>query len=156
MNHVEELRFDAEVVPLTGASARLILPVNPVEFWGLRSRYHITGTVSGYDIRGPLAELEDGIFALNLGEAWCRDHPVSGVVAVCLRPEGPQLESLDPDLAEALAASPAAQAFFESLATFYRKGYLKWLAGSSRRPEVRRERIQEWIRLLEAGKKQRE
>ena len=69
--------------------------------------------------------------------------------------EGPQLEALPEDIAAALDASPPAKAFFESLATFYRKAYLTWLAGSARRPEVRKDRIAEFIGLLEAGKKER-
>ena len=44
---------------------------------------------------------------------------------------------LPPDVAEALEAEPDAQAFFESLATFYRKAYLKWIEGAARRPEIR-------------------
>ncbi|MFD8498068.1 YdeI/OmpD-associated family protein [Amycolatopsis sp. NPDC059657] len=70
---------------------------------------------------------------LGLGEAWRRDN---GIVA-------------------ALAASPAASAFFDSLATFYRKGYLRWINATTRRPDVRAACIAEMISLLEQGKKQR-
>jgi uncharacterized protein YdeI (YjbR/CyaY-like superfamily) len=73
---------------------------------------------------------------------------------VVLSPEGPQSEDLDADIAAALAAEPEAQAFFAALATFYRKGYLKWVAGA-RRPEARAARIAELVMLLKAGRKSR-
>ena len=57
-------------------------------------------------------------------------------------------------IAAALEASPTARAFFEGLATFYRKGYLRWIDGA-RRPETRVSRIREMVGLLDAGKKQR-
>ena len=75
---------------------------------------------------------------------------------VVLAAEGPQRDSLPPDLAAALEAEPEAGAFFDSLATFYRKGYLRWLDGASRRPVVREERIKELVALLKAGKKTRD
>ena len=71
-----------------------------------------------------------------------------------LSPEGPQSEGLSPDIASALNAEPQAKAFFESLATFYRNTYIKWIE-SAKKPETRRARIQEMVALLKAGKKQK-
>src|SRR5438270_891673 len=73
-------------------------------------------------------------------------------VTVVLAPEGPQRETLPPDLAAALEAEPEAGAFFDSLATFYRRGYLRWLDGAARRPAVRVERVKELVALLKAEK----
>ena len=50
---------------------------------------------------------------------------------------------------------PAAGAFFDSLATFYRKGYLRWINATTRRPDLRATRIAEMITLLADGRKQR-
>jgi len=74
-------------------------------------------------------------------------------VRVVLAPEGPQRDDLADDIATALRASPEAAAFFDSLAQFYRRGYLRWIDGTTRRPDLRRERIATMIRLLEAGVK---
>jgi uncharacterized protein YdeI (YjbR/CyaY-like superfamily) len=76
-------------------------------------------------------------------------------VRIAIWAVGPPAEALPADIAAALAESAAARAFFDSLATFYRKAYLTWLAGAARRPEVRRERLAQFIELLEAGKKER-
>jgi uncharacterized protein YdeI (YjbR/CyaY-like superfamily) len=74
---------------------------------------------------------------------------------VSLEPEGPQRADLAPDVAAALDASPAAAAFFDSLAQFYRRAYLRWIDATKRRPDQRPVRIAEVIRLLEAGERER-
>ncbi len=76
-------------------------------------------------------------------------------VIVELAPEGPQRGDLADDVAVALEASPAAAAFFDTLAQFYRKAYLRWIDGTTRRPELRLARIAEVVDLLAAGIKQR-
>jgi uncharacterized protein YdeI (YjbR/CyaY-like superfamily) len=100
---------------------------------------------------------EDGAYRLTIGAAWLRDCPIKpGMeVEVILAPEGAQLGDLDADVAAALAAEPEAGRFFESLAQFYRKAYLRWLDGAKRRPEVRAERLREFVELLKAGRKSR-
>ena len=55
----------------------------------------------------------------------------------------------------ALAADPAAGAFFDTLAQFYRKAYLRWIDSTTRRPDLRAARIAEVVGLLAAGVKQR-
>jgi uncharacterized protein YdeI (YjbR/CyaY-like superfamily) len=76
-------------------------------------------------------------------------------VTVELTPEGPQRADLPEDVAAALAADPLAAAFFDSLAQFYRKAYLRWIDATKRHPEQRPERIAEVVRLLAAHEKQR-
>ena len=147
-------RFHATLEKV-GTKTVLPIPFDPDEVWGSKPRHHITGTVNGRKVRGAL--LADGDrFFLSLGAAWRRDSGLDAgdAVEVELAPEGPQFADLAPDIAAALDASPAARAFFEGLATFYRKGYLRWINGA-RRPETRASRIDEMIGLLEAGKNQR-
>ena len=139
----------------SGMRTFIAIPFNPNEVWGVKQRHHITGTVNGYGVRGSLGS--DGKqYFLPLGAAWRRGCGLDAgdAVAVVLSPEGPQSESLSTDVAEALDAEPQAKAFFESLATFYRNTYIKWIE-SAKRPETRAARIQEMIGLLKAGKKQK-
>ena len=72
-----------------------------------------------------------------------------------LAPEGPQRDDLADDVAAALEAEPEAAAFFDSLAQFYRRAYLRWIDATKRRPDVRAERIAAMLELLKAGKKER-
>jgi hypothetical protein len=142
---------------LDGAGRVVIrLPFDPNASWGDRSRHHITGTVGGRRVRGAIEALDDG-FALILGPAWQRDGGLESgtAVVVTLAPEGPQREALAPDVVAALDAEPAAGAFFDSLATFYRKGYLRWVDATKRRPDLRAARIAEMVELLKAGRKER-
>jgi uncharacterized protein YdeI (YjbR/CyaY-like superfamily) len=53
-----------------------------------------------------------------------------------------------------LETEPDARRFFESLATFYRKGYIRWIE-QAKRPETRDRRIAETVAALKAGKRQR-
>ena len=150
-------KFKATLQPGLRGGVFIDVPFDPDEAWGDKATHHITGRINGCDVRGPLTREEDS-WRLQLGPAWLRDRPVaSGAeVDVVLSPEGPQRDSLAPDLAEALEQHPTAGAFWDSLATFYRTTYLRWLDGAARRPAVRKERVEEWIALLTAGRKTRD
>jgi hypothetical protein len=147
-------RFKATVAT-DGSRIYIALPFDPNEVWGIKQRHHITGSVNGYNVRGPLGE-DGSRYFLLLGAAWRRDNGVEAgaEVEVVLAPEGPQADTLAPDVAAALESEPQARAFFESLATFYRKGYMRWIEGA-KRPETRQARIAEMLALLKEGKKQR-
>lgn len=143
------------VISKSGTRTFIAIPFNPNEVWGVRQRHHITGTVNGYGVRGSLGS--DGTqYFLLLGAAWRHGCGLEAgeKVEVFLSPEGPQTESLAPDVTRALDTEPQARASFESLATFYRNTYIKWIE-SAKRPETRAARISEMVALLKAGKKQK-
>lgn len=149
-------RFAATVTVDRQRRTHVPVPFEPDVVWGARPRHHVTGTVAGRGVRGVL-DAADGVAVLILGPAWNRGRgPADGTtVEVVLAPEGPQRADLAPDVAAALDASPAAGAFFDSLAQFYRNAFLRRIDATKRRPEQRPARIAEMIRLLEEGKKQR-
>ena len=93
---------------------------------------------------------------LTLGPAWCRDPRVGpgASLQVSLHPEGPQLDTISPDFADALRAEPEARRLFESLATFYRNAFVTWVEGA-KRPETRARRIAETVDDLKAGRRER-
>ncbi|HEX4904184.1 MAG TPA: YdeI/OmpD-associated family protein [Acidimicrobiales bacterium] len=117
---------------------------------------HLCGTVNGMGYRGEVQRVGDD-FGLVLGPAWRRDCGVTegDRVVVVLEPEGPQRGQLAPDVEAALAASKEAAAFWDGLAQFYRKAYLRHIDATTRSPEKRASRIAEVIGLLEAGRKER-
>jgi len=143
------------IVAKAGSRTYIAIPFNPNAVWGVKQRHHITGTVNGCRVRGALGADGSQHF-LPLGAAWRRDNGVEAgaEVEVVLTPEGPQTDTLAADVLAAFESAPEARACFESLATFYRKGYLRWIEGA-RRPEIRSARIAEMLSLLAAGKKQR-
>src|SRR5262245_34766724 len=139
-----ERQFEATVEAGSNGQAYVALPFDPAEAWGAKERHHVTGAINGCGVRGPLAQAAGG-WRLPLGPAWRRDVGIEpgDRVTVWLAAEGPQRDSLPSDVAKALEEYPEAGAFFDSLATFYRKGYLRWLEGAARRPAVRAERVKE-------------
>ncbi len=127
----------------------LPLPADP----GVR---HLAGTVDGMGYRGAVERI-DGAPGLVLGPGWRRGCSLAAGdrVHVELAPEGPQRADLAGDLAVALDAAPAAAAFWDGLAQFYRNAYLRWIDATKRSPELRAERIAAVVSLLENGVKQR-
>lgn len=131
-----------------GTSVAVPIPFDPNDTWGPRERHDVTGTVGGHTIRGPLQPDRDG-FMLLLGPAFRRDAQLdlSTDVEVVLSPEGPQLYELSSDFRDAITAVPEARAFFESIPTFYRKNYVRWIE-AAKRPETRTKRITEAVEQL--------
>jgi hypothetical protein len=153
---VTRQRFATTVVAAPRGHVLIPVPFHPDTVWGLKTRHLVGGTVNGRPVRGSVEATGDG-HGFTLGPAWLRGCGlrVGDTVDVDIAPEGPQRTDLAPDVAAALDASPAAGAFFDSLAQFYRRAYLRWIDATKRRPEQRPKRIAEMIRLLEAGQKQR-
>jgi uncharacterized protein YdeI (YjbR/CyaY-like superfamily) len=58
------------------------------------------------------------------------------------------------DVADALNAEPDARRYFESLATFYRRGFIRWIEGA-KRPETRARRIADVVAALKSGRRER-
>jgi uncharacterized protein YdeI (YjbR/CyaY-like superfamily) len=142
----------------TEERGRVVVPVpfDPDQVWGVKARHHITGTVNQVRIRGVI-ETSGADRWIVLTSAWLRDTSLAAGdrVEVVLFPEGPQRADLAEDIAAALDAAPKAAAFFDSLAQFYRRAYLRWIDGTTRRPELRAARIAEVVDLLTAEIKQR-
>jgi len=132
------------------------VPFDPDRLWGRKPRHHIAGTVNGMGVRAVIESIPAGR-AFVLGPAWRRHCGIApgDEVAVRIHPEGPQRGDLAPDVAAALEAEPEAGAFFDALAQFYRRAYLRWIDATKRRPDVRATRIAEMVELLKAGQKER-
>jgi hypothetical protein len=149
-------RFGAVVAVSPGGGAVIVVPFDPDEVWGAKAEHPVNGTVSGCRVRVRLSPDGSG-WAFTLSPARMRDMGVlaGDEVIVELAPEGPQRADLAEDISAALAANPAAAAFFDTLAQFYRKAYLSWIDATTRRPDLRAARIAEVVGLLAAGIKER-
>jgi translation initiation factor IF-1 len=149
-------RFGAVVAAGPGGRAVIVVPFDPDEAWGAKAVHHVNGTVNGCRVRVTLAP-GDGGWAFSYGQARAAELGIApgDEVAVELTPEGPQRADLADDIAAALTANPAAGAFFDTLAQFYRRAYLRYIDATTRRPDVRAARIAEVVDLLAAGVKER-
>jgi hypothetical protein len=153
---MQSQRFVSTVAAAGRESLLVPVPFNPDEVWGAKPRHHINGTINGIRVRAVIETIGD-CFGITLGaKSPSRvGLAIGDQVTVDIAPEGPQRADLAPDVAEALAANPAAGAFFDSLAQFYRRGYLRWIDATKRRPDQRPLRIAEMVQLLESGVKER-
>jgi hypothetical protein len=149
-------RFRALIATGPRGRAVIVVPFDPDAVWGAKAEHPVGGTIDGRQVRGTIAP-SDSRWAFTLTPMWVRDAGVAvgDDVTVELAPEGPQRADLPEDIAAALAASPAAAEFFDTLAQFYRKAYLRWIDATTRRPDLRAARIAEVVDLLAAGIKQR-
>jgi hypothetical protein len=144
---VQERTFRATVTG-AGGKAQVALPFDPDEVWGRRARHDLTGDIGGHAFRGKVQITGSGPI-LSLGPAWRRDAGVGigDEVLVALRPEGPQVGAMEPDLVAAFAADPEARAIFERMSTSCRKSYMRWV-DEAKRPETRARRIGELMQFL--------
>ena len=149
-------RFRAVVAAGPGDTAVITMAFDPDEAWGAKANHPVGGTIEGCRIRTRLARAGSG-WVLTLAPKRLNDLglAIGDEVTVELTPEGPQRGDLADDIAAALARNPAAAGFFDTLAQFYRKAYLRWIDATTRRPDVRALRIAEVVDLLAAGIKER-
>ncbi len=149
-------RFGAVVAADPRGRGAIVVPFDPDEVWGAKAEHPVGGTIDGRRVRGTISPGGSG-WLFTVSPMWMRDTGVAAgdEVIVELAPEGPQRADLAEDISAALAANPAAAAFFDTLAQFYRKAYLRWIDATTGRPEVRAARIAEVVDLLAARIKQR-
>ena len=148
-------RFTARLDPgKANGSLTFALPFDPDEVWGVRPRHHLGGTLDGKHVR---IVVDGGSDVATIGAAWARDCGVApgAKVVVVLEPEGPQRDDLADDVAAAFEADPVAGEFWDGLAQFYRKAYLRWIDATKRSPELRAERIAEVVALCRDHVKER-
>jgi hypothetical protein len=153
---VSSQRFRAVIAADAQESAVIAMPFDPDMAWGAKADHPVGGTIDGRRIRARLMPGGTG-WVLTLAPKRLLDLGIAigDEVTVELAPEGPQRADQADDIAAALAANPAAAAFFDTLAQFYRKAYLRWINATTRRPELRAARIAEVVDLLAAGIKER-
>ena len=134
----------------------LVVPFDPDAEWGVKAVHHVSGTVNGCRVRVTLTPGDYG-WAFTFGPSRARGIGIGdgSDALVELAPEGPQRSDLADDIAAALAANPAAGSFFDTLAQYYRTGYLRYIDATTRRPDVRAARITEVVGLLADGVKER-
>jgi hypothetical protein len=149
-------RFRVQVTADSRGHAVITVPFDPDEAWGTKAVHHVAGTVNGCRVRVTLAPGDGGwAFSLNPSRMLGTGIAVGSEASVELTPEGPQRGDLADDIAAALAATPDAGAFFDTLAQFYRRAYLRYIDATTRRPDLRATRIAEVVGLLSDGIKER-
>lgn len=148
------LRFTATVTRQANRTF-VTLPKDAADRWGEKPHHYVAGTIGGRTVRGR-TEVQSEQYILPLGTTWLRDNDIqAGMSVECvLSLESPLIEELAHDIASAIESEPQARQFFEEIAPFYRKNYLRWIE-DAKRPETRAKRIAEVVQLLKERRQQR-
>jgi hypothetical protein len=145
------------IVELGGKTATGIeVPADVVEALGSGKRPPVTVTVGGHTYRTTVAPM-GGRYMIPLS---AENRAASGLsagddvdVEIALDTAPREMKAPD-DLAEALRASPEAEAFFESLSFSHKRSYVDWIE-SAKKDETRQRRVAQAIELLLTKRKQR-
>jgi len=146
--------FRATLEPRPRGGIVVTVPFDPAAAWRPRDHYYVAGTIGGMPMRGTV-EVADDRATIALGPTWCRDRAVAAGTThdVVLAPEGPQLETVPAELGERLRADDEARRRFESLATFYRKGFVEPMERAVK-PETRVRRAEAIMAALQEGRRE--
>ena len=137
-------------------ASRAGLALLPRAIAGSRCRLPLFPTVNGCRVRVTAVPSGSGwAFTMNPARMRHAGIALGSQVTAELAPEGPQRGDLADDIAAALEANPAAGAFFDGLAQFYRRAYLRYIDAAPRKPDLRAARIAEVVGVLAAGVKGR-
>ena len=145
------------IVELGGKTATGIeVPPEIVETLGAGKRPPVTVTVGGHTYRTTVSPM-GGRHMLPLS---AENRAASGLsagdevdVEITLDTAPREMKAPD-DLAEALRASPEAEAFFESLSFSHKRSYVDWIVGA-KKDETRQRRVAQAVELLLTKRKQR-
>lgn len=146
--------FEAEIVAASRGGALVRIPFDVEAVYGTRGRVAVRATFDGHPYRGSIAPMGGGhVLGVRKDVRAAIGKTVGDTVAVTLeRDDEPRTVEVPPDLAAALAAEPAARAFFDELAFTYRKEYVRWIA-DAKRDETRRRRVARAVEKLARGER---
>ena len=110
------------------------VPVDPDDAWGPKQEHHVAGTVNGMGVRRHRATCFPA--AGSCWDPWrrhCGIGPGDEVEVVLY----PRTAARKPRAGRRRCAGHGADAaaFFDSLAQFYRRGYLRWIDATKRSPD---------------------
>lgn len=133
----------------------VVAPFRVADVYGTPDELPGRATLDGFPYRGELTPLDGEYHALVVPREVRRavGKTVGDTLRVVLRPDPDErVVTLPDDLAAALAETPAALAFFKTLAQPDQRDYVRYLAGA-KTPEVRSRRLTETVYRLGRGHK---
>jgi hypothetical protein len=150
----DSVKFQAKVQSDDRGHVRLVLPFEPSEKWGKKTRHYVKGSVNGVPFQGSIGS-KDGKYFFPLTKELRKSAGIgdSSTVKVEIYPDLPQEGALPDDFLKALSSDKKAMEFFGSLSGFYRNTFVKKIV-EAKKAETRVERIKKIVAALKAGKKQ--
>jgi hypothetical protein len=144
-----------EAIGPGGAWTRIVLPFDVPKVFGSKGRTSVRGTINGHAFRSSIFPDGDGSFHMMMNKALLSGAAAGAgdrVKVVMEKDEGGRAMATPPDLARALAKTPAARRTFQAKTDAFRNEYIVWIA-SGKQDETRRRRIARAVELIAAGKR---
>ncbi len=144
--------FDTTVTA-AGNNTGIVVPEELIEQLGAGRRPAVTVNVNGYEYRSTVGVM-GGRHMISISAAVRRDTGLTAgdaIHVVLTLAAAPREVTVPDDLADALSADPAAQAFFAKLSNSLRRYHLDNV-NAARTAETRQRRIDKAISLFQQGK----
>lgn len=156
IENADEVTFEAplERPDAPGAWTFVRAPLDLTAIYGARGNIKVIGVINGHPYRGSAMPYGDGTHFLVVNKTLREALGVTlgDVVRMTIRPDSaPRIVDAPLDLAAALPANAAAQAYFDRLAPSHRKAYVEWIE-AAKRPETRARRVASAVELLAQGR----
>jgi hypothetical protein len=147
------MRFRTTILQTGKSAMGFMVPPEVVEGLGAGKRPPVTVTINGYTYRNTVAVMNGGYMIGVAGEHRAPAGIVGGEdVDVDLELDSARREvTVPPELAEALAADPAAKATFDKLSYSNKSWHALQVTGTNN-PETRARRIDKSIAALREGR----
>lgn len=138
----------------TGNNTGIPVPDHVLDELGAGRRPRVVADIDGYVMSASVGSMGgQALLAFSKARREASGFARGREVTVTIRlDDGPEHLEIPGDLAEALAGSPNARTFFDSLASSYRKNFVTQIT-SAKQAETRERRIATTIQKLEAGEK---
>jgi len=147
------LKFTAKLEPRGPAAAVVLDDAQVAEVGEGAKRFPVLATVNGYARRTSVARM-GGEFLVGLSREVRQGAGVEAgdeVEVILELDSAPREVDVPEALAAALASDAQAKANFDGMAFTHRKEYARWIA-EAKREETRRNRVQQALEMLRAGK----
>ncbi|MGH6966866.1 MAG: YdeI/OmpD-associated family protein [Phenylobacterium sp.] len=145
--------FHTTIMTGAGTTAGIVVPEKTVAALGAGKKPAVKVTLNGFTYRSSIASM-GGKFMIGVSNAVRAESGLKGgdTVEVVLELDTePRVIDVPPDLAAALAAEPAAQAFFDKLSYSNKRRHVEPIA-DAKTPETRARRIEKSVAGFKAGK----
>ncbi|HOG45858.1 MAG TPA: YdeI/OmpD-associated family protein [Anaerolineae bacterium] len=145
--------FTAIIQDAGRGGAYVTVPFDVEQVFG-KKRVKVKATLDGEPYRGSLAPMSGPCHILGVLKSIRQKigKDVGDEVLVTVEEDSePRVVQVPPDLKQALASSPEAEALFERLSYTHQREYVNWVE-EARREQTRQERVARVVELLRQGK----
>lgn len=152
----QTITFRAMIEQAEGGGAFVAVPFDVEQVFG-KKRVKVKATIEGIPYQGSLVRMGGPCHILGvLKEIREKTGKSFGdeIEVVVAEDTDPRAVTITPDVAQALAMNPEADAFFRQLSYSHQREYVQWIE-EAKRDTTRQKRIADMVEMLKQGKRGR-